>query len=139
MSIFPQDLYSQSCLTSCPVHYCVNAGDGQSKQCFPMGTTNVDSAFRCGCSAALGRQAGGASLRSDYRRSQPTVETIQAYQAFSEPSTLADSLHMPVVNAYAASRRDNSREGGEGIFNVSCQSRMKVGAQKFSRCFERQI
>jgi pilus assembly protein Flp/PilA len=44
---------------------------------------------------------------------------------------LADGLHMPVPNAYAAMCCDNSREGGEGIPDQFDQSRMKVGAQSF--------
>ena len=60
-----------------------------------------------------------------------TVEMIQVYRALRKPFALADGLHMPVPNAYATSRRDNSREGGEGIPDQFDQSRMKVGAQSF--------
>src|SRR5262245_11877739 len=45
---------------------------------------------------------------------------------------------MPLANAYATLRSENSREGGEGIPDELSWSRMKVGAQMFSRCFERQ-
>ena len=67
-----------------------------------------------------------------------TVEMIQVYRALRKPFALADGLHMPVPNAYATSRRDNSREGGEGIPDCFIELRVKVGVQTLSRYFERE-